>query len=263
MFTALIRHRDLVWQMTKRDIIGRYRGSAAGLLWSFFNPVLMLTVYTFVFSGVFKARWGAGTTDSHVDFAVVLFAGLLVHGLFAECVNRAPLLVVSQPSLVKKVVFPLEILPWIAVLSALFHTFAGLIVLVGVSAFGSLTLSPTILLFPLVLLPFVLCTLGFVWFLAATGVFLRDLSQGIGVVTTAMLFLSPVFYSSATLGEPYRTLLTINPLSFIVEQAREVLIWGRLPNWLGLAVYLVISLVVARSGFWWFQKTRRGFADVL
>jgi lipopolysaccharide transport system permease protein len=263
MFSGLIRHRDLVWQMTKRDIIGRYRGSMAGVLWSFFHPVLMLAVYTFVFSGVFKARWGAGTSDSHVDFAVVLFAGLLVHGLFAECVNRAPLLVVAQPSLVKKVVFPLEILPWVAVMSALFHTFTGLLVLLAMSALGSLTLSPTVLLFPVVLAPLVVITLGFVWFLSSTGVFLRDLSQGIGVVTTAMLFLSPVFYSSAALGEPYRTLLRMNPLSFIVEQAREVLIWGRSPNWTGLAVYLGVSLVVARAGFWWFQKTRRGFADVL
>lgn len=263
MFTGLVRHRDLVWQMTKRDIIGRYRGSIAGVLWSFFHPVLMLAVYTVVFSGVFKSRWGAGSPDSHVDFAVVLFAGLLVHGLFAECVNRAPSLVVAQPSLVKKVVFPLEILPWVTVMSALFHTFAGLMVLLGVAALGSLRLSPTVLLFPLVIAPLVVCTLGFVWFLAATGVYLRDLSQGIGVVTTAMLFLSPVFYASATLPEPYRTLLTLNPLSFIVEQAREVLIWGRMPNWIGLAIYLGISLVIARTGFWWFQKTRRGFADVL
>jgi len=263
MFRAFIRHRDLIWQMTKRDIIGRYRGSMAGLLWSFFNPVLMLSIYTFVFAGVFKARWGTGTADSQVDFAVVLFAGLLVHNMFAECVNRAPALVVAQPSLVKKVVFPLEILPWVAVMSALFHTFAGLLVLLAMSLLGSLHLSPTVLLFPVVLAPFVLCTLGFVWFLASTGVFLRDLSQGIGVVTTALLFLSPVFYASSALGEPYRTFLKLNPLSFIVEQSREVLIWGRSPDWAGLAVYLLVSLVIARGGYWWFQKTRRGFADVL
>lgn len=263
MFTGLIRHRDLVWQMTVRDIVGRYRGSMAGVLWSFFHPVLMLGVYTFVFSGVFKARWGAGTADSQADFAVVIFAGMLVHGLFAECLNRAPMLVVGQPSLVKKVVFPLDILPFVAVGSALFHSLTGLVVLVAVSLLGSVALSPTVVLFPLVMLPLVVCTLGFVWFLAATGVYLRDISQGIGVVTTAMLFLSPVFYSSATLGEPYRTMIRLNPITFIVEQAREVLIWGRMPNWLGLLVYLAVSLAVAQAGFWWFQKTRRGFADVL
>jgi lipopolysaccharide transport system permease protein len=119
------------------------------------------------------------------------------------------------------------------------------------------------LLFPFVVAPLVVCTLGFVWFLAATGVFLRDLSQGVGVVTTAMLFLSPVFYSSASLPAAYRTLLWLNPITFIVEQAREVLIWGRGPNWIGLAIYTLVSLVIARGGFWWFQKTRRGFADVL
>ena len=263
MFSGLIRHRDLIWQMTKRDIIGRYRGSIAGVLWSFFHPVLMLAVYTAVFSGVFKARWGGAASDSKVDFAVVLFAGLLVHGLFAECVNRAPMLVVGQPSLVKKVVFPLDTLAWVAVGSALFHLLAGFFVLVVVSFLGTMHLSPTVLLFPLVIVPFIICTLGIVWFLSATGVFLRDLAQGVGVATTALLFLSPVFYATDALPRPYRQLLWLNPISFIVEQARDVLVWGRLPNWTGLAIYLAVSLVVARTGFWWFQKTRRGFADVL
>lgn len=263
MFAGLIRHRDLVWQMTKRDVIGRYRGSLMGVLWSLFHPVLMLAVYTLVFSGVFKARWGTSPTESTADFAVVLFAGMLVHNLFAECVNRAPMLVVSNPSFVKKVVFPLEVLPWVAMGSALFHTGAGLAALLAVSLLGSLSIAPTFLFFPLVLAPFVLMTVGIVWFLAATGVFLRDLAQGIGVVTTVMLFLSPVFYPLSSLGEPYRTMLRFNPLTFIIEQSREVLIWGRAPNWTGLLLYAAVSVVVAGLGFAWFQKTRRGFADVL
>jgi lipopolysaccharide transport system permease protein len=263
VFSGLFKYRDLVWQMTKRDVVGRYRGSAMGVLWSFFHPVLMLGVYTFVFSGVFKARWTAGPSESHVQFAVVLFAGMLVHSLFAECVNRAPMLVLGHPNFVKKVVFPLEVLPWVAVGSALFHAGAGLAVLLGFALVGSHTLSPTIVYFPFVLAPLVICTLGIVWFLAATGVYLRDLSQAIGVVTTALLFLSPVFYATSSLNEPYRTILRLNPLTFIIEQARDVLIWNRGPNWLGLVAYLLVSLVVARLGFWWFQKTRRGFADVL
>jgi lipopolysaccharide transport system permease protein len=263
MFSGLIRHRDLVWQMTKRDVIGRYRGSLLGVLWSFFHPLLMLAVYTLVFSGVFKARWGTSPEETTADFAVVLFAGMLVHNLFAECVNRAPTLVVSNPNFVKRVVFPLEVLPWVTMGSALFHTGAGLAALLGVLLLGTLPLEPTVLLFPIVLAPFVVLTMGLVWFLAATGVFLRDLSQTIGVATTVLLFLSPVFYASSAIGEPYRTLLRFNPLTFIIEQSREVLIWGRSPHWLGLLAYAGLGLSVAGLGFAWFQKTRRGFADVL
>jgi lipopolysaccharide transport system permease protein len=263
MFSGLIRHRDLVWQMTKRDVIGRYRGSLLGVLWSFFHPLLMLAVYTLVFSGVFKARWGTSPEETTADFAVVLFAGMLVHNLFAECVNRAPTLVVSNPNFVKRVVFPLEVLPWVTMGSALFHTGAGLAALIGVLLLGTLPLEPTVLLFPIVLAPFVVLTMGLVWFLAATGVFLRDLSQTIGVATTVLLFLSPVFYASSAIGEPYRTLLRFNPLTFIIEQSREVLIWGRSPHWLGLLAYAGLGLGVAGLGFAWFQKTRRGFADVL
>lgn len=249
--------------MSKREVVGRYRGSVMGLAWSFFNPVLMLIVYTFVFSVVFKARWGSGAQESKADFAIILFVGMIVHGLFAECINRAPSLILSNVNYVKKVVFPLEILAWVAMGSALFHAFISFVVLMAAQAIINLTVPWTAIFFPVVILPLLMATMGFAWFLAATGVFVRDIGQVTGIITTVMLFLAPVFYPASALPKEYQALLLINPLTFVIEQAREVLIWGRLPDWVGLGVSLAVSLLIAWAGFGWFQKTRRGFADVL
>lgn len=249
--------------MTKREVIGRYRGSLMGLAWSFFNPIVMLSVYTFVFSVVFNTRWGVGSGESKVDFALILFVGMIVHGLFAECVNRAPSLILSNVNYVKKVVFPLEVLPWIALGSALFHTLMSLVVLLCAFFILNLYVPWTVVLFPLVAVPLVLVTMGLAWFLAATGVFVRDIGQTTGIITTVLLFLSPVFYPISVLPESYQALLLINPLTFIIEESRQVLIWGKTPNWIGWALYSVASGVIAWLGFSWFQKTRRGFADVL
>ena|SRR5438132_2231232 len=261
VFGSLWRQRSLIWEMTKRDVIGRYRGSAMGILWSFLNPILMLAVYTFVFNVVFQARWGGESTKT--EFALVLFVGLIVHGLFAECVNKAPSLILTNVSYVKKVVFPLEILPWIAMGSALFHTLISVLVLLIAFAFIHLYLNWTVVLFPLLLLPFVLFTMGIGWFVASIGVFLRDVGQTTGIITTMMLFLSPVFFPVSALPEEYRVLLQLNPLTFVIEQARDVLIWGKPLDWQGWAIYLVFSLIAAWLGLFWFQKTRKGFADVL
>jgi lipopolysaccharide transport system permease protein len=263
LFVSLWHNRNLIWQMSKREVVGRYRGSVMGLAWSFFNPVLMLAVYTFVFSVVFKARWGIGGEESKVDFAIVLFVGLIVHALFAECVIRAPGLILSNVNYVKKVVFPLEILPWVALGSALFHVFVSLMVLLVIIFILELSISWTVVLFPLVILPLVFATIGVAWFLAATGVFVRDVSQTTGIITMVMLFLAPVFYPMSALPEKYQLFLLINPLTFIIEESRQVLIFGQLPDWAGLAIYLAVSVMTAWLGFWWFQKTRRGFADVL
>jgi lipopolysaccharide transport system permease protein len=262
VFSSFWRQRSLIWQMTKRDVIGRYRGSAMGILWSFLNPVLMLTVYTFVFSVVFQARWGEGNA-SRTEFAIILFVGLIVHGLFAECVNRAPSLILSNVNYVKKVVFPLEILPWVSMGSALFHALVSVGVLLAAFAVVHLYLNWTAFLFPLVIFPLVLMTMGITWFVASLGVYIRDIAQTTGIVTTIMLFLSPVFFPVASLPEPYRDLLQINPLTFVIEQARNVLVWGRPLDWWGLAVYFLLSLLVAWLGLFWFQKTRKGFADVV
>lgn len=260
---SLWRNRQLVWQMTRREVVGRYRGSVMGLAWSFFNPVLMLLVYTFVFSVAFKARWGSGGEESKVNFTVILFVGMLVQGLFAECVNRAPGLILSNVNYVKKVIFPLEILPVVAMGSALFHTLVSLAVLLIALLLLNGAWHWTVLLLPLVLLPLIIATLGFAWLLASIGVFARDVSQTIGLLTTIMMFLSPVFYPVSALPEKYQSLIMLNPLTFIIEEARAILLFGHLPHWGGLAAYSVASLVGAWFGFWWFQKTRKGFADVL
>lgn len=260
---SLWRNRRLIVQMTKREVVGRYKGSAMGLLWSFLNPVFMLVVYTFVFSVVFKARWGVGEDETKSQFAIVLFVGMIVHGLFAEVLNRAPGLILSNVNYVKKVVFPLDILPVISMGAALFHSLISLLVLLVAFIVFNGYLHWTAIFIPLVLLPLIILTLGLAWILASLGVFLRDVGQTIGIVMTIMLFCSPVFYPITTLPEAYRPWLMANPLTFIIEQARAVLIFGQTPDWAGLLTYLLVAVFLAWIGYAWFQKTRKGFADVL
>jgi lipopolysaccharide transport system permease protein len=260
---SLWRNRHLIVQMTRREVAGRYKGSAMGLAWSFFNPVFMLTVYTFVFSVIFKSRWGVGGEESKTQFAVVLFVGMIVHGLFAEVLNRAPSLILSNVNYVKKVIFPIEILPVIAMGAALFHSLISVGVLLAAFLLFNGYLHWTVIFTPLVLLPLVILTTGLAWMLTSLGVFLRDVGQTIGIITTVMMFLSPVFYPVTSLPEPFRPWLMANPLTFIIEQVREVLIWGHLPNWMGLGLYTLAATGTAWAGYAWFQKTRKGFADVL
>jgi lipopolysaccharide transport system permease protein len=260
----LWRNRQLIIQMIKREVAGRYKGSVLGLAWSFFNPIFMLVVYTFVFSEIFKSRWGGvGGDDSKTQFALVLFAGMIVLSLFSEVLNRAPSLILGNVSYVKKVVFPLEILPVIAIGAALFHSLISLCVLLVAFVLFNGYLQWTAIFTPLVLLPLVILTTGFAWMLASLGVFLRDVGQTIGIITTVLMFLSPVFYPVNAVPERFQSFILANPLTFIIEQAREVLIWGHLPNWLGLGAYTLAAVVIAWSGYAWFQKTRKGFADVL
>jgi lipopolysaccharide transport system permease protein len=262
-FVSLWKHRELVFQLTRREVAGRYRGSMLGLLWSFVNPVLMLAVYTFVFSVVFKARWTEGGDQSQISFAVTLFAGLIVFNIFSECVNRAPQLIVSQPNYVKKVVFPLEILPWVSLLAALFHAAISLVILLTLLLLTKHNIHVSAIFLPLILLPLVLWTMGLGWFLSSLGVFLRDIGQIVGVATTALLFLTPIFFPVSALPPRLQVLSKLNPLALPVEQARAAIIFGRPLAWDALVVSLLVSLVALYLGYWWFQKTRRGFADVI
>ncbi len=259
---SLWRNRSLVKASIKREVLGRYRGSVMGILWSFFNPLFMLAVYTFVFSVVFKARWSAGS-ESKTEFALVLFAGMIVFSLFAECINRAPGLIIGNQNYVKKVVFPLEILPWVGLGAALFHGAISLAVwLMAYLIFFGLP-HATIFYLPLILLPFGLFIMGLSWALASLGVYLRDVGQFIGLLTTVLMFLSPIFYPASALPEAYRPLLYVNPLTPVIEQTRDVLFWGKAPDFAMLGIYLVATSIIAWLGFAWFQKTRKGFADVL
>ncbi len=263
MFTSLWRNRQLILQMTRREIAMRYRGSVIGLAWSFINPLLMLVVYTFVFSVVFKARWGAGEQESRTDFAIILFTGMIVFGLFAEIVNRAPGQIVSNTNYVKKVVFPLEILSWVSLGTVLFHSLISLAVLLLAQLIINFSLPWTVVLFPLVLLPLIFASLGAAWFLSALGVYVRDIGQITSVLTTVLMFVSAVFYPLSALPETHQAWLRLNPLVLIITESRKVLVFGSLPDWLWLGIALSMGLAIAFAGFWWFQKTRKGFADVL
>ena len=242
--------------------MGKYKGSIFGLAWTFFSPLLMLAVYTFVFSVVFKARW-VGGTDSKTEFALVLFAGLMTFQFFSECTTRAPGLIFENPNFVKKIVFPLEILPIVCMCVALFTFCTNFLVwLAFYFVFFGIPPS-TIFLLPLCAIPLILGTLGTSWILTALGVYLRDIAQAIGVFTSALMFLSPVFYPVSALPETYRPALQFNPLTSIIERIRGVMIWGVTPRWEELLVSIAISFLFAFFGYRVFQKARKGFADVL
>lgn len=263
MIASLWRNRDLVVALTKREVVGRYRGSLVGITWSFFNPILMLLIYTFVFSVVFKARWAVGGEESRANFAIILFVGMIIHGLFAECINRAPSLIISNPNYVKKVIFPLEILPCVALGSALFHATISLVVLLLAQLILTQQLMWTTLWFPCVLLPLVFAIMGIAWFLAGLGVYVRDIGQITGMVTTVLLFVSPVFYPTSALPEQYQRWIYLNPLTFIIEEGRKTLIFGEMPDLGEWGVMLTVAMMISWGGFVWFQKIRKGFADVI
>ncbi|MDO9148508.1 MAG: ABC transporter permease [Hydrogenophaga sp.] len=263
MVASVWRNRDLIAQLTKREAVGRYRGSVLGLAWSFFNPLLMLAVYTFVFSVVFKSRWGVSPDESRVDFALILFAGLLAHGLFSEGIGRAPAAIVSNANYVKKVIFPLEILPFVLIASALFHAVVGVTVLLITQLLLAQHIPLTFALLPLVWLPLVMGTLGVSWFLASLGVYLRDVSQVTGMFSTIMLFVSGIFFPISALPVPLQAWLRFNPLAVVVEQTREVLIFGTLPDYSTWLMMMGLGMLFAWAGFALFQRMRKGFADVL
>jgi lipopolysaccharide transport system permease protein len=267
MLRSLWQQRSLLTQITRRDIASRYRGSALGMLWTFVTPLLMLAVYTFVFGIVFKARFGTAVDTvnepSTAGFAMTLFTGLMIHALVSECLNRSPTVILQHASYVKKVVFPLEILPVMVAGSALFHfVMSALVLLCGlILAHGSLPV--TALLFPLVILPLIPLLLGINWILAALGVYLRDISQLSNLLSMLLMFLSPIFYPIEALPEQFRHFMYLNPLTHIIESVRAVLIFGHIPDAALLLAYSGGGMIVAAFGFWWFQKTRKGFADIM
>lgn len=259
---AIRQHGRLILTLARRDVEGRYRGSLFGLLWAVINPLLMLAVYTFVFSVVFNARWSTGS-ESKTEFALALFSGLTVFNLFSECINKAPLLVTSNINYVKKVIFPIEVLPMVTLVSALFHYIINLSVWIVfyIIFFGAPSFN--IILIPIVTFPFCLLILGVCWFLSSLGVYLRDISQIVGVFTTVLMFLSPIFYPVSALPESFQPIVELSPLTTVVVQVRDIMLFDKGVNWSSLFNQLIVSACVASIGFAWFQKTRKGFADVL
>jgi len=257
------RNRRLIYEMTKREVKKRYRGSFLGMAWSFIHPLLMLVVYTFVFSVVFRARWGGSENENRIDFAIALFAGLIVFGIFSEALNQSPGLIINNVNYVKRVIFPLEILSWVSIGSILFNSLVSLGILLFVQLAFKGFFPATIFFLPLTLLPVVLLGLGVSWFFSALGVYIRDINQVLGVFTTILMFISAVFFPLSALPEAYQRWLKLNPIAMIIEECRKVLVYGENPDWVITGILLFLGFLTAYFGFWWFQKTRKGFADVL
>ncbi len=262
MARSLWSNRTLVRRLAVREVVGRYRGSFLGLAWSFFHPLLMLLIYTVVFTMVFDAKWNEPESGL-AGFSLVLFVGMILHGFFSECIVRAPSIVSANVNYVKKVVFPLEILPVVSLVSALFHACASLIVLLAMFLFLHGLPPITALGVPVLLLPLVFYSLGAGWFLASMGVYVRDVGQMATVLATVLLFLSPVFYPIQAVPEELQWILRINPLAISIEHVRGAFLWGRWPGLRPLGLQTLLGLVTAWAGFAWFQTTRQGFADVL
>ena len=263
MFSSLFENKYLFLQMLKREIQQRYRGSQLGFIWAFIYPILMLLVYTFVFGMVMRVKWGVEGQDN-IEFGIILFAGLLLHGMLAEIVVGAVGLITGNPQYVKKVVFPLPLLSLVSLGNALFHLLLGILILIGMFLITGGTLHLTILLAPIVLLPFIVFLLGMSWFISALGVYMRDLSQFIGVIVTVLLFLGPIVYPFSRVPDEMKIyVLWLNPLTIIVEQFRAVVLFGNMPDWNLLGIYSIFAVLMLLFGTWFFNKTKDGFADVI
>lgn len=248
--------------MAKRDVAARYKGSYLGILWSILMPLAMLCIYSYVFGWVFGSRWNQ--TDSNVlAFPIMLFAGLIVFNLLAECINRAPTLVSGSPNLVKKTVFPLSILPWMALITAAVNALISFAILLAGEWLVMGSVPWTAILFPFALVPVGLVALGLGWLLASLGVYLRDLAQVAGLLTTALLFLTPIFYPPHSTPAALHGLMAWNPLASQVESVRGIAIRGVLPDPADFMVAVLLGWGIAWLGLIWFTKTHEGFADVL
>ncbi len=256
------KYRDLLNQLVWRNIESRYKGTVMGLIWMVVTPLVMLAVYTFVFGMVFKARW-VGFGDSKVVFSLLLFCGMTVFNIFAESVNGSVGIVTGNPNYVKKVVFPLELLPVSAVFSACFFGLIWIgILFLGIFLFIHQFCLAAVCL-PLIFIPLILFSCGIAWFVASLGVFFRDLTYVIGIILQVLYFMTPIFYSVEMVPESFRPILFFNPLTPIVESVRLVLIYGRWPSWVNLGIVTMLSMMMFQLGYFWFMKTKRGFADVL
>jgi lipopolysaccharide transport system permease protein len=258
---TILRYRSLFLELTKREFSAKYRGSFGGIFWSFVQPLFLLSVYTVAFGVILKARWGfAGSTS---DYAFMLFAGLIVYNAFSEVLVKSTTLVTNNPNFVKKIVFPLQILPVITVATALIHALiGGAIWLIGYALVIG-TPKETIIMFPLVLICLIPVLLGVGWAFSAIGVIVRDISQFTGMLNHTLLFLTPIFYSIEAAPLLIQKILILNPLTFIVEQLRLVLFYGQVPALKGLAIYFILASIFAWGTYILFQRLRPSFADMV
>lgn len=257
-FTSIWRNRSLIRSMARRDVLSRYRGSFGDVLWTVLNPLLLMATYFFVFGIVLQSRFGAD--QSRTGFAFYFLAGMLPWLAFSEAIGRAPGGILENRVLVKKVVFPLEILPVTHVISGLVtQAFAAAIFILALLAFRGYV-PATIAWLPALLIPQLLFTLGLAWFLSATGVYLRDIGQMIGFFLTLWFFLTPICYELPAGTAP---LLTKNPIYVLVRGYRAIFLEGQAPPWGALWKLWLLSGVMFLAGYAWFYKLRKSFADVI
>jgi lipopolysaccharide transport system permease protein len=260
---ALKAHHHLLRQLIIRDIVSRYKGSALGVLWSFVTPLLMLATYSVVFGVIFQSRFGESATGDTPHFALTLFAGLMLHSWVAECLTRSPSIILQHSAYVKKVVFPLEILPVMVVCSGLMNVLISLMILVVALLCVTGTMPSTLWVAPLLLLSYMPLLTGISWILASLGTYVRDIQQLMQLICTLLLFLSPIFYPASSLPEWLQPYLWLNPLAFMVEQFRAVVIMGEGINITASCIMFALNCIVMQIGSWWFQRTRSGFADIM
>jgi lipopolysaccharide transport system permease protein len=252
---------ELIFSLARRELVARYRGSALGLIWAVLTPVVMIAIFTFIFAGVFGARFGA--SKSPWDYAIYLFCGLLPWTMFQETLQLSANTIVAHANLVKRVVFPLETLPIAQALSALGNQLFGTLALLVATVIIRHELHLTALWLPVLLIPQLFATLGAAWLIASLGVFLRDIAQGIGLVLMAWMYLTPIIYPESIVPERYRPFININPFTALIRSYRRILIEGSAPDWSGLVYFTAFAAVSFIFGYWWFAKTRKNFADVI
>ncbi|HEX8147313.1 MAG TPA: ABC transporter permease [Pyrinomonadaceae bacterium] len=257
----LPRRFDLIWPLARRMTLARYRGSALGLLWALLTPAVMIGVFTFLFAGVFGARFTEGGTPW--EYALYLFCGLLPWTAFAETLQQSAGIVVAHANLVKRVVFPLETLPVAQALAALVAQLFGTAALLVATALIRQELHATALWLPVLLVPQLLLTLGGAWLVASLGVFVRDTAQVLGLVLMAWMYLSPIIYPEQVVPGRFRPALELNPFTPLVRSYRRALLEGAPPDWQGLAYTTALALAAFLLGYWWFARTRKNFADVI
>jgi lipopolysaccharide transport system permease protein len=260
---SLRAHRFILRTLVRNEILTRYSKTILGVVWSMINPLVMIAIYSFVFGLIFEVRFGRTAGTSEVPYGIVLFSGLLLHVFMAETLLRAQSVVLDNPNYVKRVIFPLEILPIGILLANIIQALIALGVLMAVILIAGFPIPRTAFLIPIVWAPLILVTLGLAMIVASLGVFVRDIGQVLGFMMTILMFGSSILFPVDMLPEPLRPWLLLNPLTIIVDQTRAVLLWGELPNWRLLGYHAVVSLVIAWIGCWWFMRTRRGFADVM
>ena len=257
----LPRRADLIRPLARRMLLARYRGSALGLLWAVLTPLVLIGVFTFLFAGIFNARFTAAGTPW--EYALYLFCGLLPWTAFQESVQQSAGVVVAHANLVKRVVFPLEVLPLAQVLAALAGQAFGTLALVAAAAVVRGELHATLLWLPVLVLPQLLLTLGAAWFVASLGVFVRDTAQALALALTAWMYLTPIIYPEHLVPERFRALLELNPFTPLVRSYRRVTLEGAPPDFAGLAYVAAVGLAAFLLGYWWFARTRKNFADVI